>query len=298
MHLEHVEARRKEIVSKYRWARNSLISAIIAGFCYFVFFNNPSGLTVDEFEIIHYFALLLIPTCGYFAGISLAHALCRKDIREYIDLVYESLNTQIYEKHFDNLNFRNSPLKPFDVYDTDLLKVGGNFESLDNITGTYKGVQFKRSSLHIETSPSGEHNSTSTIFKGRWIQLYNINRNIDSFYIIQKNLKTVSKKDGLFKTSQYEQIITDNQTFSDKFEVFVKNKDDTKILTESFMSSILALDYERYLGIYMDHQKIYIAIGGGYDNLSPSIFESLYDGVDSKIEKDIQSIKDLIHMFS
>lgn len=64
------------------------------------------------------------------------------------------------------------------------------------------------------------------------------------------------------------------------------------------MSSILALDYDRYLGIYMDHQKIYVAIGGGYDNLSPSIFESLYDGVDSKIEKDIQSIKDLIHMFT
>ncbi len=167
--------------------------------------------------------------------------------KAYTACYKENVVRTVLGEVFDDLIFEpGNGIDEDTVYGTGMVQVGDRFSSNDLIAGTYHGVRFRQSDVHIEeeTHDSDGNTSTSTLFRGRWIMLeFNKTFRAD-MQVISKHFFASKRKGGLFtkKENKLNKIELENETFNKEFRVFAQDQQEAfYILTPHMMEALMRL---------------------------------------------------------
>ncbi len=103
---------------------------------------------------------------------------------------------------------------PESVYsDLNVMRHGNRYHKEDLITGKYKNVYFVQSDLKVQYESNGEHDTTTTYFRGRWIAIDYPKKFNGTVVIIDNSFAYGVKRKEL------EKIQLENPYFNDMFTV-------------------------------------------------------------------------------
>ena len=252
-----------------------------------------TGRIVPGFFIVG----LVIGTVVNFIMTSKARAEYTKAYKDYF--VLRSLKDR-----FENLEYHPEyGIPESTIRATEMMYTGDRYNSNDYIKGTYKGIPFEQSDVHIEeeqqTTDSDGHTTTTyvTIFMGRWM-IFDFNKTFKANIEVCQKKFAGSRHGGLFSKNKYNKIKMESEEFNKEFRVYaVDDHEAFYILTPSLMERIQRLTSStkgRFLFCFVDN-KLHIGLNNNKDSFEP---KSSFKKIDEeKILKEVTGDIDLITKF-
>lgn len=206
---------------------------------------------------------------------------------------------------FDDLSFApdNGFQEEF-LKDTKMIDIGDRFSSNDLVTGTYKGMWFSQSDVHIEEkhtstdSKGQESTSYSTLFKGRFI-VFDFNKKFSSnFLVVQKRTSGYTVPGSCFKGTKFKKYTTEDESFNNRFHVYCQDvMAPYNILTPSFIEKLKTVDDKNNGGLIICfiEDRLYIGINDKSDAFELDLNKTpTEEKMVRKIMNEIHVITDLL----
>ena len=175
------------------------------------------------------------------------------------------------------------------VRNTYLIPIGNRYSSDDYIAGSYKGVDFERSDVHMENhTKSGKTSTTVTYFKGSWT-VFTFPKKVSSYMMIrEKEFLSNGRPGGLFSDAPSTSKVTfEDIDFNDRFEVYAQDEHDAfYVCTPQFIERIKRLEasHDGRLTIGIMGQKVHVLFYDNSNAMEPSLFQEV-------TEQDFESVK-------
>lgn len=158
---------------------------------------------------------------------------------------------------------------PESVYsDLNVMKHGNRYHKEDLITGKYKNVYFVQSDLKVQYESNGEHDTTTTYFRGRWIAIDYPKKFNGTVVIIDNSFAYGVKRKEL------EKIQLENPYFNDMFTVRASDIQlGYYLLTPQLVEKIMELKQSTNGNIIACFKNgyLHIFINDGKDSFEPNI---------------------------
>ena len=158
---------------------------------------------------------------------------------------------------------------PESVYsDLNVMKHGNRYHKEDFITGKYKNVYFVQSDLKVQYESNGEHDTTTTYFRGRWIAIDYPKKFNGTVVIIDNSFAYGVKRKEL------EKIQLENPNFNDMFTVRASDMQlGYYLLTPQLVEKIMELKQSTNGNIIVCFKNgyLHIFINDGKDSFEPNI---------------------------
>lgn len=158
---------------------------------------------------------------------------------------------------------------PESVYsDLNVMKHGNRYRKEDLITGKYKNVYFVQSDLKVQYESNGEHDTTTTYFRGRWIAIDYPKKFNGTVVIIDNSFAYGVKRKEL------EKIQLENPYFNDMFTVRASDIQlGYYLLTPQLVEKIMELKQSTNGNIIVCFKNgyLHIFINDGKDSFEPNI---------------------------
>lgn len=169
-------------------------------------------------------------------------------------------------------------IKESEIKQTGLVNGWNTLSGSDLARGTYRGVRFSFSDIHLEKVKKLDDKDRTTLFKGQWLicelhrevpqPLKLRERSIENTY--DKLLPPLRTLDPVWQKSDAE---TENAAFNKKFQIITPDPHTAfYVLTPHFMEQILALDNRADARTYMHFcgKQAHIALHNGRDLFEPN----------------------------
>ena len=158
---------------------------------------------------------------------------------------------------------------PESVYsDLNVMKHGNRYHKEDLITGKYKNVYFVQSDLKVQYESNGEHDTTTTYFRGRWIAIDYPKKFNGTVVIIDNSFAYGVKRKEL------EKIQLENPYFNNMFTVRASDMQlGYYLLTPQLVEKIMELKQSTNGNIIACFKNgyLHIFINDGKDSFEPNI---------------------------
>lgn len=158
---------------------------------------------------------------------------------------------------------------PESVYsDLNVMKHGNRYHKEDLITGKYKNVYFVQSDLKVQYESNGEHDTTTTYFRGRWIAIDYPKKFNGTVVIIDNSFAYGVKRKEL------EKIQLENPNFNNMFTVRASDMQlGYYLLTPQLVEKIMELKQSTNGNIIACFKNgyLHIFINDGKDSFEPNI---------------------------
>ena len=158
---------------------------------------------------------------------------------------------------------------PESVYsDLNVMRHGNRYHKEDLITGKYKNVYFVQSDLKVQYESNGEHDTTTTYFRGRWIAIDYPKKFNGTVVIIDNSFAYGVKRKEL------EKIQLENPYFNDMFTVRASDIQlGYYLLTPQLVEKIMELKQSTNGNIVACFKNgyLHIFINDGKDSFEPNI---------------------------
>ena len=158
---------------------------------------------------------------------------------------------------------------PESVYsDLNVMRHGNRYHKEDLITGKYKNVYFVQSDLKVQYESNGEHDTTTTYFRGRWIAIDYPKKFNGTVVIIDNSFAYGVKRKEL------EKIQLENPYFNDMFTVRASDMQlGYYLLTPQLVEKIMELKQSTNGNIIVCFKNgyLHIFINDGKDSFEPNI---------------------------
>lgn len=286
---EELESKRKQVVIL------NVAGYACAGIALVLLITSVLGSGFNRFSGIPFFFLLI----G--VGVVLLFLGNREKVN-YTSYIKKEFAEAVFKELFENVSFH-----PEDGFSREYLRgleleyLGDSSKSQDLLTGIYHGVNFKMADLLIEeTTTDGDGNSsTSTLFKGQWLE-FTFNKDFTSYMQIRpKKLLFKNKKPYKWFTDrpEIELVKLENELFNQSFEVYSSNAHEVYyLLTPHFMEKLLALskrwDSKIKFG-FIDNQ-FHVVINSGKDLFEVSVWEPLNEEYITQVKSEVEIIQYII----
>lgn len=204
------------------------------------FRNSPNIFLSFPFAMITFFVLIFL--------LFMLKKPMDKAEKAYIDAYKRLIAKPVLDSSFENARY--NPLEGYpreDFKNSGLLYLGDSYDykSEDLITGTYKGVAFRRADVYIKhVTGSGKHRHTVIDANGRLLEV-SFHKQINGMVKIVKkgNANTLLDDDRMVEMEDID--------FNEKFIVFTNDKHSAfYLLTPQFMEYIKKL-YDRDYKVYI-----------------------------------------------
>ena len=293
MNLEELKGLQAKIIKKNKTANKIgtiviiTILLILSSVVFFKTKNIMSVLLSDFFCFIFCFIILTI----------VKTIINGKDIRLFNKEFKNIFVFTALKSTFQNVKY--SPDKGFSesfVDEIGMINTSDRFNSNDYISGTYKGIKFEQSDMHIEEeheTTDSEGNKTTTwitIFRGR-LMIFDFNKSFKS------NIRVSTKyfrADKLPWSKKFSKIKMEDVEFNKLFSIYSQSEHEAfYILTPHFMEKIKTLTNNLNCGImyaFIDN-KLYIAIDNNTDSFEYNVFKVIDEQkINEDLSKDIRLI--------
>jgi len=158
---------------------------------------------------------------------------------------------------------------PESVYsDLNVMRHGNRYHKEDLITGKYKNVYFVQSDLKVQYESNGEHDTTTTYFRGRWIAIDYPKKFNGTVVIIDNSFAYGVKRKEL------EKIQLENPNFNNMFTVRASDMQlGYYLLTPQLVEKIMELKQSTNGNIVACFKNgyLHIFINDGKDSFEPNI---------------------------
>ena len=158
---------------------------------------------------------------------------------------------------------------PESVYsDLNVMRHGNRYHKEDLITGKYKNVYFVQSDLKVQYESNGEHDTTTTYFRGRWIAIDYPKKFNGTVVIIDNSFAYGVKRKEL------EKIQLENPNFNNMFTVRASDIQlGYYLLTPQLVEKIMELKQSTNGNIIACFKNgyLHIFINDGKDSFEPNI---------------------------
>ena len=158
---------------------------------------------------------------------------------------------------------------PESVYsDLNVMRHGNRYHKEDLITGKYKNVYFVQSDLKVQYESNGEHDTTTTYFRGRWIAIDYPKKFNGTVVIIDNSFAYGVKRKEL------EKIQLENPNFNNMFTVRASDMQlGYYLLTPQLVEKIMELKQSTNGNIIACFKNgyLHIFINDGKDSFEPNI---------------------------
>lgn len=158
---------------------------------------------------------------------------------------------------------------PESVYsDLNVMRHGNRYHKEDLITGKYKNVYFVQSDLKVQYESNGEHDTTTTYFRGRWIAIDYPKKFNGTVVIIDNSFAYGVKRKEL------EKIQLENPNFNNMFTVRASDMQlGYYLLTPQLVEKIMELKQSTNGNIIVCFKNgyLHIFINDGKDSFEPNI---------------------------
>lgn len=287
--LEDLEVLRKNAIKELM--KHLIIfgtaSIIIFIFSYISFHAEPTAL----------FMLL-------FGSMILSYILSGFSIKEYKAAYKKYFAVSIFEKKCNNVNFNlDCGINEDIIADTHMMYMGDRFRSNDYISGTYKGVNFEYSDVHIEEEYTDSDGDThyQTLFLGQWF-IFDFNKNFKSNLQICESGFRNAKRNSWFGPEKYKKVTFEDIEFNKMFKVFAQNDLEAfYILTPHTIENIKVLNSNiqgSLLFCFIDN-RLHVGLHSGKDSFEASIFKKVDEvQAKSKVSQEIDTILKFIDILN
>ncbi|MBO4323770.1 MAG: DUF3137 domain-containing protein [Lachnospiraceae bacterium] len=225
-----------------------------------------------------------------------------------------------YRRNYKNLVVSKAAADLFDEYSyypedgvsqaeialTGIMRTGNRFQSEDMVTGTYKGVNFRRSDVYIaQHTSTGKSSHTTVYLRGSWL-VFQYNKKFESDLQISTKdfmyeLKNTSR---LFTRSANlrHSIETEDMEFNKMFECNCqKDTEAFYLLTPRVMQMLKLIRAELnapFMVGFVDN-KMHVAINSGKNHIEPPIFKELNPELSvMRTRTELRTICNIIDAFS
>lgn len=181
------------------------------------------------------------------------------------------------------------------VRNTYLIPIGNRYSSDDYIAGSYKGVDFERSDVHMQNhQKSGKTSTTVTYFKGSWT-VFTFPKKVSSYMMIrEKEFLSNGRPGGLFSDAPSTSKVTfEDIDFNDRFEVYAEDEHDAfYVCTPQFIERIKRLEakHEGRLTIGIMNQKVHVLFYDNQNAMEPSLFNEITEEDFIKVQREMNQI--------
>lgn len=218
--------------------------------------------------------------------------VCAKAKKKYADMYKRLISQPVLDACFDNAQYEAEAGYPREDFKASgLLPIGSSYtyDSEDLITGTYKGVAFRRADIRITHRTGGEHKSTVVDADGRLLEVAYHKK-------INDTVRIVKESEAIMLFAEDVLVETEDMEFNRKFNVYAKDKHSAfYLLTPQFIEYIKQLsEKEDKLFITFDGEKLYILLSGHGGIFEPPMGEfNLWDEV-RKCKAELAEIDEII----
>ena len=235
-------------------------------------------------------------------------------IAEIVKMIIVGDDIRIFKKEFKNVFVLNALNKSFDnikyipengidkitIENTGMMNTGDRYTSNDFVSGTYKGINFIQSDIHIEEereikdTDGNERTVWETIFLGRWM-IFDFNKNFKANIRVSSSYFNGST---FLWGKKYKRVKLEDEEFNKKFSVYSENEHEAfYVLTPHFMEKLKRVKQElncEVMFCFIDN-KLHIAISNNTDSFEPNVYKIINEEeIENKVTKDIKLITDLV----
>jgi len=287
--IDKIEKLRKK--AKNKFIKNlilfSLIAIIIFAYCY-----STRGTQFQALLI-----LLALAIVG-------AYLFNWQETKKFKTAYKKYFVLSMFEKLCDNVNFDfDNGINKDVIANTQMMYMGDRFSSNDYVTGTYNGINFEYSDVHIEderTDGDGDSHYV-TIFRGQWF-IFDFHKNFKSNVQVCEDDFRNAKRGSLFSTTKYEKIELEDIDFNKTFKVYAQNNLDAfYILTPNTIENIKRINNKitgHLLFCFIDN-KLHIGLYNNKDTFEASIFSKVNEVKErEKVTAEVNNILDFINILN
>lgn len=254
-----------------------------------------------------FLVMLPVAIVGLLVGVLMLIFWYRPVKKIYADRYKQALVNGLFNQYFDNINYEpNGGLDERFIASTGFMMMGNVYHSEDLITGSYKGVQFRRADVTIQdetTTTDSDGNTrtdTTTYFQGRWIVLSHNKHFQYDLQLVQKGFGYSKTKTGFFtrKEDRRHVVEFENEAFNKNFKCYCQNDEEafyliTPQIMEEVMEYVSAKRGKLMLGFQNDY--VHVALHTNEDSLEPSIFRKVsYENDIVPIMVEVDAIRDFV----
>ena len=174
------------------------------------------------------------------------------------------------------------------------------FYSDDYVTGSYHGIQFRRSDVKIQdVRRSGKNTTVVTTFEGPWM-IFEFGKRFTHYTVVkEKEFLDNGIPGGFWSGYEAEKIQTEDMRFNDKFVVFSTDGQEAfYLLNPTMMEKIIELESRLegrlYLG-FIDGE-FHVALDNRENAFEPSVFEEISNYSINRVRDEIEAIKELVEL--
>ena len=287
-----------ELLARLEQERKSAVPPVIfsvsLGIFGFVFLLTESFVN----PIICTICLLVAAAVGFL----LALPRVKQYKRDYKDSIVETLFSETFDKvsYLPDSGFSEEMIRG-----TGLIMLGNRYRSEDLISGSFKGIPFRRSDVLIqEHHQNGKNSYTVTLFQGRWITL-NYNRHFEhDLQLIQKGFGYSNKKSTFLtgRNSRRHKVEFENEDFNRAFDCYCQDTNEAfYLLPPHILEDILkyASIADGKVMIGFTGSLCHLAIENGKDTLEPSLFRPVsYTNDILPVKTEVNAIADFINLLN
>ena len=185
------------------------------------------------------------------------------------------------------------------VRSTYLIPIGNRYHSDDYIAGSYNGVDFERSDVHMQNhQKTGKTSTTVTYFKGSWT-VFTFPKKVSSYMMIrEKEFLSNGRPGGLFSDAPTTTKVTfEDIDFNDRFEVYAQDEHDAFYLcTPQFIERIKKLEasHDGRLTIGIMNQKVHVLFYDNTNAMEPSLFKNVSEEDFIHVENEMNQIIEIM----
>ncbi len=297
MNIEELKSLQSIIIRKNR--KCNLIGTIIIGILIVM-----SIFVITSSKIEFYFAIIIILIELIFSIIILniiKNIVNGKDIYIFYKEFKSIFVLNSLHCFFENIDYKSEEgfSKKYIMENVGMLNTGDNFYSNDYISGTYKGIKFEQSDIHIEEKHEEEDDGNKkdvweTIFMGR-LMVFDFNKSFKA------NIQVAShhfRANTLPWKKKFSNVKMEDVEFNKQFSVYAENEHEAfYILTPHFMAKIKDIIKKLNCDImfgFVD-SRLYIAIDNHDDSFEYNVFKPINEQeIEEDIVKDIKVITNFV----
>lgn len=249
--------------------------------------------------VVSIMALNVDPFAGIFtAFLSFIITVLLSGSTDYVRQFKKTLLKELFNKNFENCKFSFAEgLKEEYVRKTKLVTMGDEYESDDLISGSYRGINFTRSDIHIYDEYHDKNGtSTITLFRGQWM-IFDLPKEFHSVTKVLQHgfFKAINPGESWFSDEKMECIETESAKFNDHFTIYTTNPHDAfYLLTPQVMEQMLKVE-RKYEDVRFGfiNGKLHVLIESDENNFEPSILTPVDGTTVHELQKQIDLIKDI-----
>ena len=225
-----------------------------------------------------------------------------KDISKFDNEFKNTFVLDGLKNTFDDLNYNIE--EGFDektLSDYGMIDTADRYSSNDYISGTYKGIKFEQSDVHIEEKHESEDSDGNktvhwvTIFRGRYM-IFDFNKKfMANVQVVSNRFRAKSSP----RDRKFSKVKLEDMEFNKMFDVYTDIEHDAfYILTPHFMQKIKSLykNLDSPIMLCFVDNRLHIALDNGEDSFEYNVFKPINEEeINKDIIKDIKLITDFVN---